>query len=67
MSSKRLTRISVTLIIVLALSGTTAPAAQISTAIGEIPVAGTVNGSYLDTQADDGVYEAIQEVEKPWS
>ncbi len=33
------------------------------TATGEIPVAGTVSGSYEDTQANDGVVETIQERE----
>jgi len=43
--------------------GAQALASDITTASGEIPVAGTVTGSYLDTQSSDGVYEAIQEWE----
>ena len=32
-------------------------------ATGETPVAGTVSGSYVDTQANDGVAESIEEIE----
>jgi hypothetical protein len=37
--------------------------AAINTAAGEVPAAGSVSGSYLDTQADDGNSEVITEQE----
>jgi hypothetical protein len=60
---RQIIRNGIFLVSLSVLTGATAFASQITTANGEIPEAGTVIGSYLDTQVKNGVYEAIQEVE----
>ena len=63
MSFRRIVLLGIVFSAFFATFGLPALGSEITTASGEIPVSGTVMGSYSDTQKNNGIYEAIKEWE----